>query len=59
MSVESKSLLLKVVIGCYVVAVVLSFMRVYIFHAYPIYYSEDDMPGAWDTLTDIPSLLRP
>ncbi len=54
---NKERIFLKLIIGCYFVAIVLSFMRIYVFHAYPVYSSEDDMPGAWDTITDIPSLL--
>lgn len=43
---------------CYIVAIGLSFVRIYVLHAYPIYLSEDHMPGTWEILTDIPSLLH-
>lgn len=50
---------LPVVLAFYAAAVLLSYIRIYVLQAYPTYYSEDDMPGALDTLTDIPSLLTP
>jgi len=59
MSIRKNDFFLPVVIACYVIAITLSFMRIYVFHAYPTFVTEDDMPGTWETLTDIPSLLTP
>ncbi|HEY4498536.1 MAG TPA: hypothetical protein VJH94_00560 [Candidatus Paceibacterota bacterium] len=36
---------LVAVVATYVIAIALTYARVYVLHAYPIYYSEEDMPG--------------
>lgn len=57
---EQKNNLFLIVVGtCYTLAIALSFARIYFFHAYPTFLSEDDMPGAWEALNDIPALLTP
>lgn len=46
------------VIACYAVSVFLSYARIYVFHAYPIYYSEEDMPSLLGEFFDIPKILN-
>lgn len=45
------------VIG-YALAVVLSFLKIYVYHAYPIYYSEDDMPDMAGEIIDAANFLH-
>lgn len=56
---KGNSYFVPVIAAFYVAAILLSYVRIYVLHAYPTFYSEDDMPGALETLQDIPSLLRP
>ncbi len=56
METRKSNVLVVLLIACYVISVTLSFARIYVFHAYPIYYSEDEMPGLLDLFTDMSSL---
>lgn len=38
-------LFVLVVALCYVIVIAATYARVYVLHAYPIYYSEDEIPS--------------
>lgn len=35
----------SVAISLYVISIILSFVKIYVFQAYPVYYTEDEIPG--------------
>ena len=45
-----KSVFVSCVLGAYLLAILFTFMRVYVYHAYPIYYSGDEMPNIREQL---------
>lgn len=58
MSEKRVDLVVAVILFCYFISVALSFSRVYVFHAYPIYYTEDEIPSLSEMINDVPSLLN-
>lgn len=42
----------------YLLAVSLSFARIYVYHAYPTFYTEDDKPVLFEELFLIPNFLH-
>ncbi len=44
MSEKQNSIFLFIVAFCYALAIVLSFMKIYVFRAYPIYYDAEEIP---------------
>ncbi len=45
MSTRQNKIFISIVIGLYLASIVLSFLKIYVYQAYPIYYSEDEIPG--------------
>lgn len=41
---QNSDIFFKVVMGCYFLSLLLSFLRIYVFHDYPVYYNADDIP---------------
>ncbi len=37
-------------VGCYTISLTLSFMKIYIFQAYPVYETEEEIPGVMDQI---------
>jgi hypothetical protein len=56
MKAKKSNLFVSLLIVCYAISLIFSYLRIYVFHAYPIYYTEEEMPGPLDLLSDIPSL---
>ncbi len=54
---KTSKVLIILLVLFYALSVVLSYSRIYVFQAYPVYYSENDMPEVLDLFSDIPSLL--
>lgn len=44
MSQKGNNIFWYVVVTAYAMAIALSFLRIYVFHDYPIFYSEEDIP---------------
>ena len=59
MATRNVKIFYLVVAVCYATTIVLSYLRIYVFHAYPVYYSEDDMPALTSELLNFPNFLHP
>jgi len=59
MAAKRNNIFWGVVITCYVITVLLCFARVYVYHAYPTYYAEEDEPSLLNELLTVPNFLRP
>lgn len=53
MELKQNKIFLIVVSLCYVLAISLSFARIYVFHAYPIFYTEEDIPSLFSEIIDV------
>ncbi len=46
-----------VAITCYALVVLATYFRMYVYHAYPIYYTEDEIPDAageiWTAISEL------